>query len=110
MAAEIVARLASEVATLAQVALQRLELEREPTELLLGGGLLQSADGKLAAAIETELSEVAPALRVHKARSAPIVGAALLGLDELGADQEAQERLRRELGAAVERLGGATDG
>src|SRR2546421_12827030 len=32
VAAEIVAKLASEVATLAQVALQRLGLEREPTE------------------------------------------------------------------------------
>ena len=110
VAAEIVARLAAEVATFAHVALRRLELEDEPTELLLGGGLLQSADGKLAEAIEAELREVAPALRVHKARSAPIVGAALLGLDDLGADQAAQERLRRELGAAVERLGGASDG
>jgi N-acetylglucosamine kinase-like BadF-type ATPase len=110
VAAEIVARLASEVATFAHVALRRLELEDEPAELLLGGGLLQSADGMLAAAIEAELREVAPVLRVHKARSAPIVGAALLGLDELGAGPEAQERLRRELGAAVERLGGASDG
>jgi N-acetylglucosamine kinase-like BadF-type ATPase len=110
VAAEIVAKLAAEVATLARVALRRLELEREPTELLLGGGLLQSADGRLAGAIETELREIAPSLRVHKARSAPIVGAALLGLDELGADEEAQERLRQELGAAVERLGGTTDG
>jgi hypothetical protein len=34
----------------------------------------------------------------------PIVGAALLGLDELGADADAQARARDELGAAVERL------
>jgi N-acetylglucosamine kinase-like BadF-type ATPase len=109
VAAEIVARLAAEVATLAQVALERLELH-EPTELLLGGGLLQSADGRLADAIEAELRDVAPVLRVRKARSAPIVGAALLGLDALGADEKAQERLRSELGAAVERLGGISDG
>jgi hypothetical protein len=32
------------------------------------------------------------------------VGAALLGLDELGAGPEAQERLRRDLGAAVARV------
>ena len=109
VAAGIVAKLAAEVATLAQVALQRLDLD-EPTELLLGGGLFQAADGRLADAIEAELRDVAPVLRVRKSRSAPIVGAALLGLDELGADQEAQERLRRELAAAVERLGGASDG
>jgi len=97
VAAEIVARLASEVATLAHVALQRLELEQEPTELLLGGGLLQSADGRLTAAIEAELREVAPVLRIRTARSAPIVGAALLGLDELQAGAAAQQRLRDEL-------------
>ena len=110
VAAEIVARVATEVATLAHVALQRLELELEPTELLLGGGLLQSADGRLADAIEAQLREVAPVLRVRKARSAPIVGAALLGLDELGASEEAQERLREELGAAIQQLEGAAHG
>jgi N-acetylglucosamine kinase-like BadF-type ATPase len=110
VAAEIVARVAAEVATLAHVALQRLELEHEAAELLLGGGLLQSADGRLVEAIETELREVAPALRIRAARSAPIVGSALLGLDELGAGQEAQERLRQELGAAVERLEGRANG
>jgi N-acetylglucosamine kinase-like BadF-type ATPase len=104
VAAEIVARVAAEVATLAHVALQRLALEHEPTELLLGGGLLQSADGRLTDEIESKLREVAPSLRVRTAGSAPIVGSALLGLDELGADQEAQERLRQELGAAVESL------
>ena len=111
VAAEILDRLAAEVAALARAALERLELEEEPTELLLGGGLLQSGDGRLTAAIEAELRESAPALRVRTARSVPIVGAALLALDELGAGEEIQERLRHELGAAVEKLeGGSADG
>jgi hypothetical protein len=33
-----------------------------------------------------------------------VVGAALLALDELGAGPEAQQRLREQLRAAVERL------
>jgi hypothetical protein len=33
----------------------------------------------------------------------PIVGAALLGLDAIGAGADAQARARRELAAAVER-------
>ena len=106
VAAEIVDRLAAEVAALARVALARLGLEQEPTEILLGGGLLQSGDGRLTAAIEAELRQLAPGLRVRTAESAPIVGAALLGLDELGAGEDMQERLRNELGAAVERLEG----
>src|SRR5207244_10345801 len=88
-------------AALARVALGRLGLEQEPTEILLGGGLLRSGDGRLTAAIEAELHGIAPALRVRTARSVPIVGAALLGLDELGAGEDVQERLRRELGAAL---------
>jgi N-acetylglucosamine kinase-like BadF-type ATPase len=106
VAADIVDRVAREVVILARVALERLGLEQERTELLLGGGLLQSGDGRLTAAIESELRDLAPAVKVRTARSAPIVGAALLGLDELGAGEESQERLRRELGAAVERLEG----
>jgi N-acetylglucosamine kinase-like BadF-type ATPase len=104
VAADIVDRVAREVVTLARVALERLGLEGEPAEILLGGGLLQSGDGRLTAAIEAELRELAPTLRVRTAGSAPIVGAALLGLDELGGGDESQERLRRELGTAVEKL------
>jgi len=110
IAAGIVERLAAEVAALARVALERLGLEREPAELLLGGGLLRASDGRLTAAIEAELRSVAPALRVRTARSAPIVGAALLGLDELGAGEHEEERLRQDLGAAVAKLEGRANG
>jgi N-acetylglucosamine kinase-like BadF-type ATPase len=106
VAAQIVDRLAGEVVALARVALKRLGLERQPAEVLLGGGLLQAADGRLVSAIESRLQETAPSVEVRRARSAPIVGAALLALDEVGAEQAAQTRLREELGAAVERLGG----
>jgi N-acetylglucosamine kinase-like BadF-type ATPase len=107
VAAEIVDRLAGEVVALARVALERLELEQEPTEILLGGGLLQASNGRLIGAIEAALGETAPAAVVRQASSSPIVGAALLALDELGADSEAQERLRRALDSASE---GGTDG
>jgi N-acetylglucosamine kinase-like BadF-type ATPase len=102
VAAEIVDRLASEVVALARVALERLELEGEPAEVLLGGGLLQATNGRLIGAIQAGLHEAAPAAVVRQAPSPPIVGAALLALDELGADSEAQERLRSELAVPVE--------
>jgi N-acetylglucosamine kinase-like BadF-type ATPase len=107
VAAEIIDRLAGEVVALARVALERLELEQEPAEVLLGGGLLQASNGRLIGAIETALHETAPAAVIRQATSSPIVGAALLALDELGADSEAQERLRRTLDFAAE---GGTDG
>jgi N-acetylglucosamine kinase-like BadF-type ATPase len=102
VAREIVQRLASEVVAMARVALERLDLEDEPTEVLLGGGLLQSGDGPLSGAIEAELRRIAPKASVKATSSPPIVGAALLGLDAIGAPAEAQRRVRRELEAAVE--------
>jgi N-acetylglucosamine kinase-like BadF-type ATPase len=106
VAAQIVQRLAAEVVALARVALTRLELANEPVEVLLGGGVLQDVDGDLLAAIDAGLRENAPAVTVRPTASPAIVGAALLGLDELAIGQEAQERLRRELGAAFSRLEG----
>jgi N-acetylglucosamine kinase-like BadF-type ATPase len=105
-AARIVDRLAGEVVALARAALTRLELTDEPAEVLLGGGLLRAGDGRLIDAIVAGLKAVGPRLAIHPTASPPIVGAALLGLDELGADRDAQQRLREELGEAVERVDG----
>jgi N-acetylglucosamine kinase-like BadF-type ATPase len=107
-AAAIVDRLASEVVAFARVALQRLELESGPVEVLLGGGLLQSGDGRLIGTIEAGLREVGPRITARRTSSPPIVGAALLGLDRLGADATAHERVQRELATAVERIGAAS--
>jgi N-acetylglucosamine kinase-like BadF-type ATPase len=97
VAASIVARLADEVVALARAALTRLDLTQEPVEVVLGGGLLQSADGPVLGKIATGLAEVGPHITVRPAASAPVVGAALLGLDALAAPPEALEQLRREL-------------
>jgi len=102
VAAEIVERLAAEVVALARAALAKLELEASPAEVILGGGLLRAGDGRLLGAIERGLRAVGPEIVVRAADAPPIVGAALLGLDELGAGAEAQERIRRELGTAID--------
>ena len=103
-AAAIVDHLADEVVALARVALERLELTESPVEVLLGGGLLRPGNGTLEAAIGAGLREVGDAISVRNTESPPIVGAALLGLDELGATAEAQDRARRELDEAVAAL------
>jgi N-acetylglucosamine kinase-like BadF-type ATPase len=104
VAAGIVARLAEEVVALARVALTRLELTSEPVEVLLGGGVLQSVDGDLLAAIRDGLCAVGPEITVRPTATPAIVGAALLGLDELGADPDAKERVRRELAEEFSRV------
>ena len=88
VAAGIVERLASEIVAMARVALERLELEDERAEVLLGGGLLQG-DGRLTSAVEQELRRLAPRRGARRA-SPPIVGAALLGLDAISAGADAQ--------------------
>jgi N-acetylglucosamine kinase-like BadF-type ATPase len=110
VAAEIVDRLASEIVAMARVALERLDLAGKPAEVLLGGGLLQTGNGRLSNAVEEELRRIAPEVSVTAPSSPPIVGAALLGLDAIGAGPEVQQRLREELEAAVEAQRGGSDG
>lgn len=105
-AARLVDRLASEIVALVRAACERLELTSEPVEVLLGGGVIRSGDGKLMAAIETGLQAVGPELRARLVSSPPIVGAALRALDEIGAPPEAHDRLRRELDEEAAKLGG----
>jgi hypothetical protein len=82
----------------------RLELTSEPVEVLPGGGLLQAGNARLLEGIEAGLREIGPGIMARANASPPIVGAALLALDELGSSAEAKERLRREIVEAVGRL------
>jgi N-acetylglucosamine kinase-like BadF-type ATPase len=104
VAASIVERLADEVLALVRATLTRLDLRDEPAEVLLGGGVLRAGGGRLYTSIERRVRELAPNATVHRAQSPPIVGAALLALDALGADGAAQERVRAGLGAATDGL------
>ena len=104
VASAIVDRLACEVIAFARAALVRLELTTQPVEVLLGGGLLQAGNARLLEGIEVGLRELGPEIMARVNEAPPIVGAALLALDELGSGAEAKERLRREIVEAVERL------
>jgi N-acetylglucosamine kinase-like BadF-type ATPase len=94
VAAEIVDHLAAEVVALARVAITRLGLEREPVEVVLGGGLLRHPTTGLLGAISRGLAEVGPAITVHATSAPPILGATFLALDALGAEPPAYERAR----------------
>jgi N-acetylglucosamine kinase-like BadF-type ATPase len=102
VAAGIVDRLAGEIVALVHVTLRRLELTDGPADVLLGGGLLRRADGRLMAAICAGLEGLGDAIALRPTASPPIVGAALLALEDVGAGRAAQDRARRELAAAVE--------
>lgn len=101
IAIRIVRRQAQEVAVLAVAALRRLDLLERPATVVLGGGVLTSGNDLLHAEIRRHLHEAAPLAVPHITQSAPIVGAALLGLDHLGADPETEGHLRESLGGLL---------
>ncbi|TMM16070.1 MAG: ATPase [Actinobacteria bacterium] len=110
VAAAILDRLAVEVVALARVAITRLGLEREPVDVLLGGGLLRHPELGLLAAIERGLADVGPRITVQATSAPPILGAALLALDALDAEPSAYERVRSQLAAGEPVAVGGEDG
>ncbi|MFF8974128.1 N-acetylglucosamine kinase [Streptomyces sp. NPDC014995] len=94
VARTIVGRLAEEVVTMAVVALTRLELLEEETPVLLGGGVLTARHEQLDDRVRELLAARAPKAVPGVVRERPVLGAALLGLDRVGAAREAQERTR----------------
>ncbi|HLY49944.1 MAG TPA: BadF/BadG/BcrA/BcrD ATPase family protein [Solirubrobacteraceae bacterium] len=101
VAAAIVARLADEIVAWAVAAILRLELGDGDPDVVLGGGVLRALPSAAIERIADGVTEAAPAARVTLAPSSPIVGAALLALDELGADAETAARARAELDRAL---------
>ena len=106
VAASIRDRLAAEVVTLVRVALERLQLDSEPVEIVLGGGLFQSRDAGLLAAVSAGIGELAPLAVVRDSALPPVFGAAFAALDALDAPAEAYVRLRERAAPATEMIGG----
>lgn len=93
----VVVRMADEVAVLAAAALARLELLGSPADLVLGGGVLAARDPLLLGTTEQRVTDRAPLVRITVVDAAPIVGAALLGLDGLDSPATVEDRLRAAL-------------
>jgi hypothetical protein len=82
---------------MARAAMTRLDMLAVPTVVVLGGGVLTSRDEVLLAGIDAGLAEVAPKASTLVTEVSPVVGAALLGLDRLGASPTAKQTLRAGL-------------
>ncbi len=97
----ILARLVDEVVAFIRAACGRLGLSASDPDVVLGGRVLRSVAPELIDTIRARVLEIAPRASVVVSPSEPIVGAALLGLDAVGADAAARGRARVELDAAV---------
>ncbi|MFJ7147649.1 N-acetylglucosamine kinase [Streptomyces sp. NPDC100445] len=94
VAGALVTRLAEEVTVMATVALTRLGLLAEETPVVLGGSVLTAGHALLDDTIRALLAARAPRAAVRVVTAGPVLGAALLGLDRLGAGAEAGFRAR----------------
>lgn len=97
VAATIVDRLVAEIVAFVRVAAERVRLQEQVFDVVLGGGLLQHASPPLVAAIAQGVHATAPGALVKPTAAPAVVGSALLVLDELDAGEDAKARARREL-------------
>ncbi|MFG2879194.1 N-acetylglucosamine kinase [Streptomyces sp. NPDC048337] len=98
VALSLVHRQAEEVATMATVALRRLDLLTEEVPVVLGGSVLAAGHPQLNGRVEQLLAERAPHARVTVVTAPPVLGAALLGLDAVGSPPSADAKLRAQFG------------
>ena len=101
LACAVVERLAQEVFSMVRVAIDRLGLWNESTDVVLGGGVLAARQPQLLEEVSRRIHDRAPRARVQVADAPPVVGAALLGLDALGATPSAEPRIRHGLLARI---------
>jgi N-acetylglucosamine kinase-like BadF-type ATPase len=92
---ELVERQAEEVCVMAVTAMRRLGLDSVPgTDVILGGGVLEARDPLLTAAVTRRFATAVPDAVPRVVDALPVTGAALLGLDHLGAGAAADRRFR----------------
>lgn len=110
VAGALVHRQADEIVALASVSLTRLGLLDVPTPVLLGGSVLAARHPMLHDRLTERLAIRAPRATARLVTAPPVLGAGLLGLDELGVPEGAYGRLRGALGAGSTAGRGAPGG
>jgi N-acetylglucosamine kinase-like BadF-type ATPase len=94
VARSLVDRQATEISLMAAAAMRRLGLGPAGVPVVLGGGVLESRDPLLLSEVDRRLAEAAPGATARLLDVPPIAGAALLGLDHVGAPTTPKLRLR----------------
>ncbi|HET9614522.1 MAG TPA: BadF/BadG/BcrA/BcrD ATPase family protein, partial [Candidatus Limnocylindrales bacterium] len=99
----IVDRLADELVSMAAALARRTRLVRRVPEVVLGGGVFRTDDAAFHARLRAGIAAAIPGACVVRLASPPVLGAALLGLDELApggvTPSAVAERVRADLDA-----------
>ncbi len=101
VARDLVLHLAEEISLMVIAVVRRLDLTSAPVPVILGGGVLAANDPLLIAETTGRIIEEVPGCTVRVVEAAPVAGAALLGLDGIGAPVAAMRRLRESFGLSL---------
>jgi N-acetylglucosamine kinase-like BadF-type ATPase len=101
VAGRLINRQVTEILVQHRVAAARLDLLGAPHALVLGGGVLRARHPLLHDQVVAGARAQAPEAQISVLDTAPVVGAALLALDALGAGATAGDRLRATLATAA---------
>jgi N-acetylglucosamine kinase-like BadF-type ATPase len=96
-AQSLVDRQADEIATMAGAAIRRLRMTRLDVDVVLGGGIFRNDDAGFFRRIHEGIQAIAPRARITVLTDPPVIGAAQLGLDLVGASRAAHARVRATL-------------
>ncbi len=97
VARSIVDRQADEIATMATAAIKKLRMRDLDVHVVLGGGIFRNEFAPFFERIDDGIRRVAPRGEIVVLKAPPVVGAALIGLDRLGAPKAAYARVRAAL-------------
>jgi N-acetylglucosamine kinase-like BadF-type ATPase len=97
IARSVIDRQADEVVALATTAIRRLRMTRLDVDVVLGGGIFRNDDAAFFDRIRDGVARVAPAATITVLSDPPVIGAAQLGLDRVGATRAAHVRARAAL-------------
>jgi N-acetylglucosamine kinase-like BadF-type ATPase len=89
--------LADEIVAFITAAIRRLGLQDEAVEVVLGGGVFDTDDEGFHTRVASGVHAVAPNAPLIRLDAPPVLGAALIGLDAIGATQAAKDLLRHAL-------------
>jgi N-acetylglucosamine kinase-like BadF-type ATPase len=89
--------LADEIGIFATAAITRLGVEGDAVEVVLGGGIFETDDTLFHERVAASIHAVAPRAVLLRLDAPPVLGAALIGLDVVGADDSAKAKVRAAL-------------
>lgn len=97
VAQQLLGQMVDEIVVTANAAVRRLHLTQRDVHVVLGGGILRNADRTMIDRIASGIQAAAPDAVILRLEAPPVLGAALIGLDEIRASAAARARLRQAL-------------